>query len=971
MNLTEIFVNKLKIESKVVSIDSLFNESKVRKTQYAPPYQRNYVWDGEKATYFLESILIGTEIPPLIFFRSKGRVEIIDGRQRYETILKFLHGELRLSKSGLKKLDVLNIGKKTFGSLPDLLKYDFLDTKLRVIEFSFASYDHITPVDEDSVKQEIFKRYNSGITPLKELEIDKVVYFDDDLNSLFREKLKDKEFHELFDRLFKYEDKKVEVLLQKVRQLLVIHKIPIKYYSKAKQKITDKYYDLLSSQIRVEQFDELFISFEKKLYILDEIRTVLDNKGISYNRLMSEVLFWGFSILEDNDIELPAKDSVELMGFSTQILNNLLAFEMVRSSFSQQIIDRYDVIADYIEDVYGINKTLYIETNELFKQKKRAMSLAKEDATTNYQELRINKPEPSTYTIDDICRQMGRFRFLVRPPYQREEVINRKKSSEIIESLLLGIKLPPIFIFKNEDGVSEVIDGQQRILSILAFLSREYMNEKGEMVRSNKDGYALQLKDGILGYLHGKHFNQLQEELQEKISNFDLWVIEINKRNNPDFEPIDLFIRLNNKPYPIKDDTFEMWNSYIDRSLIDTIKASYRNSANWFFLRKNGSRMENENNYAVLSYFNFLELNQQEVTEKGPLDIYKVGGKIAIRLRSKGDISKILEDAVKKDAFAEAVNHFEFTFIDGLRRLLTDDMDDGDKTLSKNLDELLGAENNKRTQQSFYALWYFLNGLASHSLCDNRKEIRRQVRELFYAMQSDINTEEFNAKVEYFRSQYERKNGIGIVWARLGDIAEFVSFDDDSAESAEKVDFYIKRDNKYRDQIQILYNQPKDVGAYYGCRVSRLGFTKGYIVAVLQSNYVFREYDFQMRNATINSFKNIEIPVLALSIQKTFDKVIMYTHTKNYIQSRFFENVLDKMVEEVYLYPLFVRQNVKLLDKAKTLKYIHATDQNDVEGYIAEVYHTLVSEKDGLLSELTAATGLMNSTIKHEEDKKD
>lgn len=114
MNLTEIFVNKLKIESKVVTIDSLFNEAKVKKTQYAPPYQRNYVWDGEKATYFLESILIGTEIPPLIFFRSKGSVEIIDGRQRYETILKFMRGDLRLSKVGLKKLDILNIGKKLF-----------------------------------------------------------------------------------------------------------------------------------------------------------------------------------------------------------------------------------------------------------------------------------------------------------------------------------------------------------------------------------------------------------------------------------------------------------------------------------------------------------------------------------------------------------------------------------------------------------------------------------------------------------------------------------------------------------------------------------------------------------------------------------------------------------------------------------------------------------------------------------------
>ena len=329
-----------------------------------------------------------------------------------------------------------------------------------------------------------------------------------------------------------------------------------------------------------------------------------------------------------------------------------------------------------------------------------------------------------------------------------------------------------------------------------------------------------------------------------------------------------------------------------------------------------------------------------------------------------------MEDAAKKNAFAEAVNHFEFTFINNLRRLLGDDMDDGDKTLSKNLDELLGAENNKRTQQSFYALWYFLNGLTSNSLRDNRKEIRRQVRELFSAMQSDIKTEEFDAKVELFRSQYEKKEGTGFAKARLRDIAEFISFDDDYVENTNKVDFFIKRDNKSKDQIQIVFNQPKNVEAYYGCHINRLGFTKGYIAAVLKSNHVFMEYDFQMRNATINSLKNIEVPVLALSIQRTFDNVIMYTQTNDYIQSRFFENVLDKMIEEVYLYSLFVHQNVKLLDKAKRLKYIDATNQEEIESIIAEAYQQLIHEKDGLLSELTAATGLANS-IKNEENKKD
>lgn len=958
MNLTEIFVNRLAKDSKVVTIDSLFNEDKVKKTQYAPPYQRNYVWDGEKATYFLESILIGTEIPPLIFFRSKKGVEIIDGRQRYETILRFLHGELRLSKAGLKKLDVLNIDKKTFSSLTEQLKNDFLDTKLRVIEFSFASYDGLTQFDEDSVKQEIFKRYNSGITPLKSHDIDKAIYFDDDLNLFFKEKLKDYELHKQFDRLFKYEDKKVEVLLQKVRQLLVIHKIPIKYYSKTKQKIIDKYYDLLSSQIRAEQFEGLFISFKKKLDILDQIREAVDNDDVPYNRLMSEVLFWAFSILEDNEIELPEKNSIELKGFCNHILNNLFTFAMVRSSFSQQIVNRYNVIACYIEEIYGINKKIYIETDEQFKKKNHDLNQVKVGETTKYQELRINKPEPTTYTIDDICRLMARSRFLVRPPYQREEVINRKKSSEIIESLLLGIKLPPIFIFKSKDGISEVIDGQQRILSILAFLGREYLNEDGKMVKSNKDGFALLLKDSILTNLNGRNFAQLDEDLQDKITNFDLWVIEINEKNNPDFEPLDLFIRLNNKPYPIKDDTFEMWNSYLDRELINTIKSSYLNNEGWFFMRKKSTRMENENNYAVLSYFNYLKCNKCGVTEKEPLDIYKIGGRIAIRLRSKSDISKVLEDTTKKDAFVDAVNDLEFTFVRNLKLLLSDESDDSEKTLSKNFDTLLGIENNKRTQQSFYALWYFLNGLHWKNLSKNRQEIIIKTRKLFRLMSSDISMENFNKKVGDFRAQYKKTEDVNDVKFNLGDIMNFIAFDDYNSNDAVKIDFYVKRDNKINEHIQIEYECPKKLEYYCACRINRLGFCPGYIAAILQSSYVYKEYDFRSRNVSIASLKDITIPYVSPSIQKLFDKMMDYTKTHEYIQSSFFINVLDCMVDEIVNKELFSYHNVRLIEKVKMLDNV---PKENTEEFISNVYNHIIHERGGLMEELIAVKGVKGS----------
>ena len=105
----------------------------------------------------------------------------------------------------------------------------------------------------------------------------------------------------------------------------------------------------------------------------------------------------------------------------------------------------------------------------------------------------------------------------------------------------------------------------------------------------------------------GKRFEDLNSLEQRKLMSTDLWVIEINEKINPEFDPIDLFVRLNNKPYPIKKDTFEMWNSFVSRNIIETIKLIYNKNSKWFYIRKNNSRMENENLVTTLAYFNYME----------------------------------------------------------------------------------------------------------------------------------------------------------------------------------------------------------------------------------------------------------------------------------------------------------------------------------------------------------------------------
>lgn len=134
----EIFKSHLTIESKVMSIETLFaNPRRKNNTKYDPYYQRNYVWDTDKASYFIESILIGTEIPPLVFFNTGKLIEVIDGRQRFETIKKFIENQLTLTNNGLMSLKSLK--KKNFDDMETDIKELFWDTKLRIIEFGLVN----------------------------------------------------------------------------------------------------------------------------------------------------------------------------------------------------------------------------------------------------------------------------------------------------------------------------------------------------------------------------------------------------------------------------------------------------------------------------------------------------------------------------------------------------------------------------------------------------------------------------------------------------------------------------------------------------------------------------------------------------------------------------------------------------------------------------------------------------------------
>lgn len=61
------------------------------------------------------------------------------------------------------------------------------------------------------------------------------------------------------------------------------------------------------------------------------------------------------------------------------------------------------------------------------------------------------------------------------PPFQRSYVWDQVKASKLIESFLLGLPVPNVFLYKErETNKLQVIDGQQRILSAIRFFKNEF-----------------------------------------------------------------------------------------------------------------------------------------------------------------------------------------------------------------------------------------------------------------------------------------------------------------------------------------------------------------------------------------------------------------------------------------------------------------------------------------------------------------
>lgn len=121
------------------------------------------------------------------------------------------------------------------------------------------------------------------------------------------------------------------------------------------------------------------------------------------------------------------------------------------------------------------------------------------------------------------------------PDYQREFIWDNYRQSKFIESIILGLPIPLIFVAEIEDtGRLEIVDGSQRIRTLAAFL-----NDQLKLSRLDK-----------LTELNGLFFRDLKASRQRLIKNSSMRMIVLSSRANEEIRN-DMFGRINTSSVPL------------------------------------------------------------------------------------------------------------------------------------------------------------------------------------------------------------------------------------------------------------------------------------------------------------------------------------------------------------------------------------------------------------------------------------
>lgn len=174
------------------------------------------------------------------------------------------------------------------------------------------------------------------------------------------------------------------------------------------------------------------------------------------------------------------------------------------------------------------------------------------------------------------------------PEYQREFVWKRDRQSKFIESVLLGVPLTPFLVSEDEDGRLEIIDGSQRIRTLISFYENEFALRKLEK----------------LDEFNTAKFKDLPKKTQNYIKNRDFRIIVVDNADEDIRQ--DIFERINTTSEKLTDSEIRK-GSYSGNFYNLVLELTKNESFNEICPVSSFKIKRGENEELILRYFAYID----------------------------------------------------------------------------------------------------------------------------------------------------------------------------------------------------------------------------------------------------------------------------------------------------------------------------------------------------------------------------
>ncbi len=233
----------------------------------------------------------------------------------------------------------------------------------------------------------------------------------------------------------------------------------------------------------------------------------------------------------------------------------------------------------------------------------------------------------------------------INPIYQRGFRWTQTDKTYLIESLILNFPIPPIFVYQREDGIWELVDGLQRISTVLEFFGKlpEEMINKNNRLEKLSAGKILTKLEG----LSPEEFISTHKDLALKLKKYAIHVVIIdaieNEINNGKFE-YEVFRRLNTygarlSKQEIRNVTLALRDEELYEIMDNFTKEDIFNKVFTFGGKKLDERKDLE---VILQFYMLYNIDFYQEKLNKVYDLYDLLDDISIEVQ-KEDMKKVLD----------------------------------------------------------------------------------------------------------------------------------------------------------------------------------------------------------------------------------------------------------------------------------------------------------------------------------------